>query len=121
MLGKPRILSFFPHSFNKFNKKHEHSCKILYINSCLQTNALIDFFIPQSIRRNLCDQVNNTVATILNYLPIDCMPQAKTVLIGHYWNTQPIGNRLLNCTGCGVTDIKKEACFFLNAKRGFSH
>ena len=30
MLGKPRILSLFPSSFNKFNK-HEHSCKILYI------------------------------------------------------------------------------------------
>ena len=29
MLGKPRILSLFPNSFNKFNK-HEHSCKILY-------------------------------------------------------------------------------------------
>ena len=30
MLGKPRILSLLPNSFNKFNK-HEHSCKILYI------------------------------------------------------------------------------------------
>ena len=30
MLGKPRILSLFPNSFNKF-KKHEHSCKILYV------------------------------------------------------------------------------------------
>ena len=30
MLGKPRI-TLFPNSFNKFNK-HEHSCKILYIN-----------------------------------------------------------------------------------------
>ena len=30
MFGKPRILSLFPNSFNKFNK-HEHSCKILYI------------------------------------------------------------------------------------------
>ena len=30
MLGKPRILSLFPNSFNKFTK-HEHSCKILYL------------------------------------------------------------------------------------------
>ena len=30
MLGKPRILSLFPNSLNKF-KKHEHSCKILYL------------------------------------------------------------------------------------------
>ena len=30
MLGKPRILSLFPNSLNKFNK-HEHSCKILYV------------------------------------------------------------------------------------------
>ena len=30
MLGKPRILSLFPNSFNKFNK-HVHSCKILYV------------------------------------------------------------------------------------------
>ena len=31
MLGKPRILSLFINSFNKFNK-HDHSCKILYIH-----------------------------------------------------------------------------------------
>ena len=30
MLGKPRILSLFFNSFNKFNK-HQHSCKILYV------------------------------------------------------------------------------------------
>ena len=30
MLGKPRILSIFLNSSNKFNK-HEHSCKILYL------------------------------------------------------------------------------------------
>ena len=30
MLGKPRILSLFPNSFNTFNK-NEHSCKILYV------------------------------------------------------------------------------------------
>ena len=30
MLGKPRILSLFPNSFNKLNK-HGHSCKILYL------------------------------------------------------------------------------------------
>ena len=55
---------------------------------------------------------------MLNYLSIDGMPQAKTVLIGPYWNTQPIGNRLLNCVGCGVIDIKMEARFFLLAKKG---
>ena len=33
MLGKPRILSLFPNSFNKLKKKkHEHSCKILYVS-----------------------------------------------------------------------------------------
>ena len=31
MLGKPRILSLFLNSFNKFNK-HKHSCKILYVD-----------------------------------------------------------------------------------------
>ena len=30
MLSKPRILSLFLNSFNKFNK-NEHSCKILYV------------------------------------------------------------------------------------------
>ena len=30
MPGKPRILSLFFNSFDKFNK-HEHSCKILYL------------------------------------------------------------------------------------------
>ena len=41
MLGKPRILSLFPNSFNKFNK-HEHSCKILYIMSkfCVSDSIL---------------------------------------------------------------------------------
>ena len=31
MLGKPRISSLLSKSFNKFNKKNEHSCKILFI------------------------------------------------------------------------------------------
>ena len=30
MLGKPRILSLLPNSFNKFIK-HDYSCKILYV------------------------------------------------------------------------------------------
>ena len=32
MLGKPRILSLFPNSFNKLNK-HEQSCKLLYLSN----------------------------------------------------------------------------------------
>ena len=33
MLGKPRVLSLFPNSFNE-SIKHEHSCKILYTCVC---------------------------------------------------------------------------------------
>ena len=31
MLGKPRILSLFPNSFNKLKIKHEYSCNFLYL------------------------------------------------------------------------------------------
>ena len=34
MLGKPRILTLFPNSFNKVNI-HDRLCKILYIKSFL--------------------------------------------------------------------------------------
>ena len=47
MLGKPRILSLFPNSFNKFNK-HEHSCKILYLlynKSKLKKHQIIKFHV----------------------------------------------------------------------------
>ena len=40
MLGKPRILSLFPNSFNKFNRK-EHSCKILYVRQLGESIAIV--------------------------------------------------------------------------------
>ena len=48
MLGKPRILSLFPNSFNKFNK-HEHSCKILYLNVDGKTESRKDGQAENSI------------------------------------------------------------------------
>ena len=51
MLSKPRILSLFHNSFNKFNK-HEHSCKILY-EGCSNMNASSFItFVTYMLRQN---------------------------------------------------------------------
>ena len=57
MLVKPNILSLFPNLFNKFKKKREHSCNILYIilNVTLpfsrQSGLLLTVLLPAKVLR----------------------------------------------------------------------
>ena len=44
MLGKPRILSLFPNSLSKFNKK-EHSYKILFNFKCIHSDTEFEITI----------------------------------------------------------------------------
>ena len=66
MLGKPRILSLYPNSFNKFIK-HEHSCKILYSLSLCS----LDFDLRYSK-----DRIRVTDVVLLKY----CYPAWRASL-----------------------------------------
>ena len=85
MLGKPRILSLFPNSFNKFNK----TCKILYVY--LQFVILINlgvFYFFQFVHYYLSSYthvyVYSTIKKIkgeLAWETVDCLQSLKHFFI----------------------------------------
>ena len=59
MLGKPRILSLFPNSFNKFSKP-EHSCKILYSQkSTVNSEFFARILFSRIALKDICDVKNS--------------------------------------------------------------
>ena len=90
MLGKPRILSLFPISLNSI--KHEHSCKIRYVDSAIHYSCDTMFSVF-GIEKGLVLEGNIAISVnVPQFLLKVKIFQFKNVF--NFWNVHGIMNTL---------------------------